>query len=65
MKSSLLTSRSSASPQGPFIFFFRIVFNKEAREAMKYCCSRKRPDHMIKSKPSVSRRTHALEPAPH
>ncbi|XP_062320603.1 cadherin EGF LAG seven-pass G-type receptor 2 isoform X2 [Osmerus eperlanus] len=38
--------------QGPFIFFFRIVFNKEARNAMKYCCSRKRPDHMIKSKPS-------------
>ncbi|XP_054472452.1 cadherin EGF LAG seven-pass G-type receptor 2 [Anoplopoma fimbria] len=36
--------------QGPFIFFFRIVFNKEARNAMKYCCSRKRPDHMIKSK---------------
>ncbi|XP_056129029.1 cadherin EGF LAG seven-pass G-type receptor 2 [Lampris incognitus] len=39
--------------QGPFIFFFRIVFNKEARNAMKYCCSRKRPDHMIKSKASV------------
>ncbi|KAL2090542.1 hypothetical protein ACEWY4_012805 [Coilia grayii] len=38
--------------QGPFIFFFRIVFNKEARDAMKYCCGRKRPDHMIKSKPS-------------
>ncbi|XP_031423976.1 cadherin EGF LAG seven-pass G-type receptor 2 isoform X2 [Clupea harengus] len=38
--------------QGPFIFFFRIVFNKEARDAMKYCCSRKRPDHIIKSKPS-------------
>ncbi|XP_013988461.2 cadherin EGF LAG seven-pass G-type receptor 2 isoform X3 [Salmo salar] len=38
--------------QGPFIFFFRIVFNKEARNAMRYCCSRKRPDHMIKSKPS-------------
>ncbi|KAK6321410.1 hypothetical protein J4Q44_G00083860 [Coregonus suidteri] len=37
---------------GPFIFFFRIVFNKEARNAMRYCCSRKRPDHMIKSKPS-------------
>ncbi|XP_029287123.1 cadherin EGF LAG seven-pass G-type receptor 2 isoform X1 [Cottoperca gobio] len=36
--------------QGPFVFFFRIVFNKEARNAMKYCCSRKRPDHMIKSK---------------
>ncbi len=42
------------SPQGPFVFFFRIVFNKEARNAMKYCCSRKRPDHMIKSKASVS-----------
>lgn len=41
-------------PQGPFVFFFRIVFNKEARNAMKYCCSRKRPDHMIKSKASVS-----------
>lgn len=40
--------------QGPFVFFFRIVFNKEARNAMKYCCSRKRPDHMIKSKASVS-----------
>uniref|UniRef100_A0A665TIT5 Cadherin, EGF LAG seven-pass G-type receptor 2 n=1 Tax=Echeneis naucrates TaxID=173247 RepID=A0A665TIT5_ECHNA len=40
--------------QGPFVFFFRIVFNKEARTAMKYCCSRKRPDHMIKSKASVS-----------
>ncbi|XP_052329457.1 cadherin EGF LAG seven-pass G-type receptor 2-like isoform X4 [Oncorhynchus keta] len=38
--------------QGPFIFFFRIVFNKDARKAMRYCCSRKRPDHMIKSKPS-------------
>uniref|UniRef100_A0A7N6FG21 Cadherin EGF LAG seven-pass G-type receptor 2 n=1 Tax=Anabas testudineus TaxID=64144 RepID=A0A7N6FG21_ANATE len=38
--------------QGPFVFFFRIVFNKEARNAMKYCCSRKRPDHMIKSKAS-------------
>ncbi|XP_041837378.1 cadherin EGF LAG seven-pass G-type receptor 2 isoform X2 [Melanotaenia boesemani] len=38
--------------QGPFVFFFRIVFNKEARDAMKYCCSRKRPDHMIKSKAS-------------
>uniref|UniRef100_A0A8C2Z8Q9 Cadherin EGF LAG seven-pass G-type receptor 2 n=1 Tax=Cyclopterus lumpus TaxID=8103 RepID=A0A8C2Z8Q9_CYCLU len=40
--------------QGPFVFFFRIVFNKEARNAMKYCCSRKRPDHMIKSKASVN-----------
>ncbi|KAM4613350.1 cadherin EGF LAG seven-pass G-type receptor 2 [Polymixia lowei] len=39
--------------QGAFIFFFRIVFNKEARNAMKYCCSRKRPDHMIKSKASA------------
>uniref|UniRef100_A0A3Q3JZ56 Cadherin EGF LAG seven-pass G-type receptor 2 n=1 Tax=Monopterus albus TaxID=43700 RepID=A0A3Q3JZ56_MONAL len=38
--------------QGPFIFIFRIVLNKEARTAMKYCCSRKRPDHMIKSKAS-------------
>ncbi|XP_028431059.1 cadherin EGF LAG seven-pass G-type receptor 2 isoform X2 [Perca flavescens] len=38
--------------QGPFVFFFRIVFNKEARNAMKYCCSRKRPDHLIKSKSS-------------
>uniref|UniRef100_A0A1A8LQN0 Cadherin EGF LAG seven-pass G-type receptor 2 n=1 Tax=Nothobranchius pienaari TaxID=704102 RepID=A0A1A8LQN0_9TELE len=38
--------------QGPFVFFFRIVFNKEARKAMKYCCSRKRPDHMIKAKAS-------------
>ncbi|KAM3877775.1 cadherin EGF LAG seven-pass G-type receptor 2 [Diretmus argenteus] len=38
--------------QGPFVFFFRIVFSKEARNAMKYCCSRKRPDHMIKSKAS-------------
>uniref|UniRef100_A0A3P9M048 Cadherin EGF LAG seven-pass G-type receptor 2 n=1 Tax=Oryzias latipes TaxID=8090 RepID=A0A3P9M048_ORYLA len=38
--------------QGPFVFFFRIVFNKEARNAMKFCCSRKRPDHMIKSKTS-------------
>ncbi|CAG5981183.1 unnamed protein product [Menidia menidia] len=38
--------------QGPFVFFFRIVFNKEARNAMKYCCSRKRPDHMVKSKAS-------------
>ncbi|XP_037535788.1 cadherin EGF LAG seven-pass G-type receptor 2 [Nematolebias whitei] len=36
--------------QGPFVFFFRVVFSKEARRAMKYCCSRKRPDHMIKSK---------------
>uniref|UniRef100_A0A665TR40 Cadherin EGF LAG seven-pass G-type receptor 2 n=1 Tax=Echeneis naucrates TaxID=173247 RepID=A0A665TR40_ECHNA len=40
--------------QGPFVFFFRIVFNKEARTAMKYCCSRKRPDHMIKSKASCN-----------
>ncbi|XP_016403059.1 cadherin EGF LAG seven-pass G-type receptor 2-like, partial [Sinocyclocheilus rhinocerous] len=38
--------------QGPFIFFFRVVFNKEARDAMRYCCGKKRPDHMIKSKPS-------------
>ncbi|XP_054640393.1 cadherin EGF LAG seven-pass G-type receptor 2 isoform X5 [Dunckerocampus dactyliophorus] len=38
--------------QGPFIFFFRIVFSKEARKAMKYCCGRKHPDHMIKSKSS-------------
>ncbi|KAM6981263.1 cadherin EGF LAG seven-pass G-type receptor 2 [Aplochiton taeniatus] len=38
--------------QGPFIFFFRIVFSKEARNAMRYCCSRKRPDHIIKSKAS-------------
>ncbi|KAM4587775.1 cadherin EGF LAG seven-pass G-type receptor 2 isoform 1-T1 [Odontesthes bonariensis] len=38
--------------QGPFVFFFRVVFNKEARNAMKYCCSRKRPDHMVKSKTS-------------
>ncbi|KAM9408206.1 cadherin EGF LAG seven-pass G-type receptor 2 [Pholidichthys leucotaenia] len=38
--------------QGPFIFFFRVVFSKEARNAMKYCCSRKRPDHMMKSKTS-------------
>jgi len=45
---------SVAQSQGPFVFFFRIVFNKEARNAMKYCCSRKRPDHMIKSKASVS-----------
>ncbi|XP_067272650.1 cadherin EGF LAG seven-pass G-type receptor 2 [Pseudorasbora parva] len=39
--------------QGPFVFFFRVVFNKEARDAMSYCCSKKRPDHMIKSKPSA------------
>nr|XP_057910169.1 cadherin EGF LAG seven-pass G-type receptor 2 isoform X2 [Doryrhamphus excisus] len=38
--------------QGPFIFFFRIVFSKEARKAMKYCCGHKHPDHMIKSKSS-------------
>uniref|UniRef100_A0A7N8XAH5 Cadherin EGF LAG seven-pass G-type receptor 2 n=1 Tax=Mastacembelus armatus TaxID=205130 RepID=A0A7N8XAH5_9TELE len=48
--------------QGPFVFFFRIVFNKEARNAMKYCCSRKRPDHMIKSKASVSpARKHSIQ----
>lgn len=41
--------------QGPFVFFFRVVFNKEARSAMKYCCSRRRPDHPLKSKASVSR----------
>lgn len=46
--------RPLSHPQGPFVFFFRIVFNKEARNAMKYCCSRKRPDHMIKSKAAVS-----------
>ncbi|XP_066526353.1 cadherin EGF LAG seven-pass G-type receptor 2 [Hoplias malabaricus] len=40
--------------QGPFIFFFRIVFNKEARSAMRYCCVRKRPEHIIKSKPSYT-----------
>ncbi|XP_049327431.1 cadherin EGF LAG seven-pass G-type receptor 2 isoform X1 [Astyanax mexicanus] len=40
--------------QGPFIFFFRIVFNKEARSAMRYCCSKKRPEHIIKSKPSYT-----------
>ncbi|KAJ8258826.1 hypothetical protein COCON_G00178380 [Conger conger] len=36
--------------QGPFIFFFRIIFNKEVRTAIRYCCSRKRPDHMMGSK---------------
>lgn len=46
--------RLLSNSQGPFVFFFRIVFNKEARNAMKYCCSRKRPDHMLKSKASVS-----------
>lgn len=51
---------SAVQPQGPFVFFFRIVFNKEARNAMKYCCSRKRPDHMIKSKASVSPTPHTL-----
>uniref|UniRef100_A0A8C1D163 Cadherin EGF LAG seven-pass G-type receptor 2 n=1 Tax=Cyprinus carpio carpio TaxID=630221 RepID=A0A8C1D163_CYPCA len=39
--------------QGPFIFFFRVVFNKEARDAMHYCCGKKRADHMIRSKPSA------------
>nr|XP_055073359.1 cadherin EGF LAG seven-pass G-type receptor 2 [Misgurnus anguillicaudatus] len=39
--------------QGPFIFFFRVVFNKEARDAMSYCCGRKQPDHVIKTKPSA------------
>ncbi|XP_061688101.1 cadherin EGF LAG seven-pass G-type receptor 2 [Syngnathoides biaculeatus] len=40
--------------QGPFIFFFRVVFNKEARNAMKYCCGgRKHPDHVMKPKSSV------------
>ncbi|XP_061788733.2 cadherin EGF LAG seven-pass G-type receptor 2 isoform X3 [Nerophis lumbriciformis] len=38
--------------QGPFIFLFRVVFNKEARNAIKYCCGHKHPDHMIKSKSS-------------
>ncbi|XP_028302604.1 cadherin EGF LAG seven-pass G-type receptor 2 isoform X3 [Gouania willdenowi] len=48
--------------QGPFVFFFRIVFNKEARDAMKYCCSRKRPDHMIKSKaPSYKGNTNYMD----
>lgn len=50
--SSLLFCRPTL--QGPFVFFFRVVFNKEARSAMKYCCSRKRPDSTIKSKASVS-----------
>ncbi|KAI4879940.1 hypothetical protein NFI96_004532 [Prochilodus magdalenae] len=40
--------------QGPFIFFFRIVFNKEARSAMRYCCGKKRPERAIKSKPSYT-----------
>uniref|UniRef100_UPI003EBE4DC0 cadherin EGF LAG seven-pass G-type receptor 2 precursor n=1 Tax=Danio rerio TaxID=7955 RepID=UPI003EBE4DC0 len=39
--------------QGVFIFFLRVVFNQEARDAMRYCCSGKRPDHMIKSKPAA------------
>ncbi|KPP69862.1 hypothetical protein Z043_111351 [Scleropages formosus] len=39
--------------QGPFIFFFRIVFNKEARKAMQCPCSRKRAD-MISSKSLAS-----------
>ncbi|KAL6464197.1 hypothetical protein MHYP_G00265140 [Metynnis hypsauchen] len=39
---------------GPLIFFFRIVFNKEARSAMRYCCGKKRPEHAIKSKPSYT-----------
>ncbi|KAI1890772.1 hypothetical protein AGOR_G00157060 [Albula goreensis] len=40
--------------QGPFIFFFRIVFNKEVRTAIRYCCSRKRPDNMMGSKSLTS-----------
>ncbi|XP_060765947.1 cadherin EGF LAG seven-pass G-type receptor 2 isoform X2 [Neoarius graeffei] len=38
--------------QGPFIFFFRIVFCKEVRGAVQYCCGKKRPEHTIKPKPS-------------
>uniref|UniRef100_H3DAY8 Cadherin EGF LAG seven-pass G-type receptor 2 n=1 Tax=Tetraodon nigroviridis TaxID=99883 RepID=H3DAY8_TETNG len=41
--------------QGPFVFFFRVVFNKEARSAMKYCCGRRRPDHMTKPKAAGSK----------
>ncbi|XP_035376437.1 cadherin EGF LAG seven-pass G-type receptor 2 isoform X2 [Electrophorus electricus] len=40
--------------QGPCIFLFRIVLNKEAWSAMRYCCSKKRPEHPIKSKPSFT-----------
>ncbi|XP_046730560.1 cadherin EGF LAG seven-pass G-type receptor 2 isoform X2 [Silurus meridionalis] len=39
--------------QGPFIFFVRIVFSKEVRRALQYCCGKKRPEHTIKTKPSV------------
>lgn len=46
--------------QGPFIFFSRIVFNKEVRTAIRYCCSRKRPDHMMGSKHLTSVRLRPL-----
>ncbi|GAA6075203.1 cadherin EGF LAG seven-pass G-type receptor 2 isoform X1, partial [Tachysurus ichikawai] len=37
--------------QGPLIFLFRIVFSKEVRSAVQYCCGKKRPEHTIKTKP--------------
>ncbi|XP_058860276.1 cadherin EGF LAG seven-pass G-type receptor 2-like isoform X2 [Acipenser ruthenus] len=40
--------------QGPFIFFFRIVFNKEVRKAFKYACSRKHADDVIATKSMAS-----------
>ncbi|XP_036387094.1 cadherin EGF LAG seven-pass G-type receptor 2 [Megalops cyprinoides] len=40
--------------QGPFIFFFRIIFNKEVRTAIRYCCSRKRPDNVMGPKSLAS-----------
>ncbi|KAF5888653.1 cadherin EGF LAG seven-pass G-type receptor 2-like, partial [Clarias magur] len=39
--------------QGPLIFFLRIVFSKEVRCAVRYCCGKKRPEQTFKTKPSV------------
>ncbi|CAG06842.1 unnamed protein product [Tetraodon nigroviridis] len=57
-----LPDSSSSTLQGPFVFFFRVVFNKEARSAMKYCCGRRRPDHMTKPKAADLRGGPALPP---
>ncbi|XP_069046547.1 cadherin EGF LAG seven-pass G-type receptor 2 isoform X2 [Lepisosteus oculatus] len=40
--------------QGPFIFLFRIVFNKEVRKAIRYSCSRKHADDIIATKSMAS-----------
>ncbi|XP_028652386.2 cadherin EGF LAG seven-pass G-type receptor 2 isoform X2 [Erpetoichthys calabaricus] len=48
----LLAGFSSA--QGPCIFFFRIIFNKEVRKAFKYACNRKNASDIHGTKSTAS-----------